>query len=142
VAPYQPPELKRETTMGNYNTYTIPVRRGHLLRSLLIGCLATCSVAITLAASAAERTVSGHIREIGPSEFVSVPLYKSKIIEVQTTVKKLSVGNPEVADILILRANQVYVVGKELAPPTWCCGTGANGSFPISISRSPMMPRP
>ena len=29
-------------------------------------------------------------------------------------VKKLSVGNPKIADILILRANQVYVVGKAL----------------------------
>ncbi len=126
VAPYRPPELKRETIMINYNANTIPVRTGHLLRSLLIGCLASCSVAITLAASAAERTVSGHIREIGPSEFVSVPLYKSKIIEVQTTVKKLSVGNPEVADILILRANQVYVVGKELGTTNVVLWDGAN----------------
>ena len=43
-----------------------------------------------------------------------MPLYKSKIIEVQEPVKKLSVGNPDIADILILRSNQVYVVGKNL----------------------------
>jgi pilus assembly protein CpaC len=105
---------ERETIMGKNNIHTIPVARGHLLHSLLIGWLATCSLGFTLPAAAAERTVSGQIREIGPSESVSVPLYKSKIIEVEKPVKKLSVGNPEIADILILRANQVYVVGKNL----------------------------
>jgi pilus assembly protein CpaC len=84
------------------------------LRGLFIGWVAFSSLAIPNATMAAERTLSGAIREIGPSEAVSVPLYKSKIIEVATPVRKLSVGNPDIADILILRANQVYVVGKAL----------------------------
>jgi pilus assembly protein CpaC len=112
--PGLPPELKRETIMGNKKTHNLPAGMGRLLHCVLIGWLAASSLGFTPAAQAAERTISGSIREIGPSEFVSVPLYKSKIIEVQTPVKKLSVGNPDIADILILRANQVYVVGKEL----------------------------
>lgn len=99
--------------MGN-DTHTTPTGTQLLLRTLLIGWLAACSAVFSPTTVAAERTASGQIREIGPSEFVSVPLFKSRIIEVQTPVKKLSVGNPKIADILILRANQVYVVGKKL----------------------------
>jgi len=100
--------------MGHKYTHIKLNQGGRLLRSILIGWIAFCGVGLTAPAVAAERTISGSIKEIGPSEFVSVPLYKSKIIEVQKSVKKLSVGNPEIADILILRANQVYVVGKSL----------------------------
>jgi len=100
--------------MDKKNTHITQAGRGHLLRGILIGWLAVCGAGFTAVTSAAEKSISGSIREIGPSEFVSVPLYKSRIIEVRTPVKKLSVGNPEIADILILRANQVYVVGKEL----------------------------
>ena len=100
--------------MRNENTHFKLNRAGYLLRGVLIGWLAFSGLGLTATATAAERTISGSIKEIGPSEFVSVPLYKSKIIEVQKNVKKLSVGNPEIADILILRSNQVYVVGKSL----------------------------
>lgn len=100
--------------MGHNNTHVTLNLRGRLLQGVLIGWLACCGLGVTAPATAAERTTSGTIREIGPSEFVSVPLYKSKIIEVQEPVKKLSVGNPDIADILILRSNQVYVVGKNL----------------------------
>jgi len=100
--------------MRNVNIHSRLQQGGRLLRGVLIGWVAICGLGLTAPATAAERTISGSIREIGPSEFVSVPLYKSKIIEVQKPVKKLSVGNPEIADILILRSNQVYVVGKSL----------------------------
>lgn len=45
---------------------------------------------------------------------VQVPLHKSRVLSVQRAIKKISVGNPQVADILILRSRQVYVVGKSL----------------------------
>ncbi len=43
-----------------------------------------------------------------------VPLNKSRVIQLQAPVKKISVGNPEIADILTLRARQLYVLGKSL----------------------------
>lgn len=100
--------------MGHKHSHIKLNQGGQLLRGLLIGWIAFCGLGLTAPVAAAERTISGSIREIGPNESVSVPLYKSKIIEVQKSVKKLSVGNPDIADILILRANQVYVVGKSL----------------------------
>jgi pilus assembly protein CpaC len=54
----------------------------------------------------------------GPAEMRSqslqVPLYKSQLIRVAAPATRVSVGNPDVADILILRATQLYVLGKDL----------------------------
>ena len=113
--------------MGHKHTHIELNQGGRLLRGLLIAWIAVCGLGLTAPVAAAERSVSGSIKEIGPNEFVSVPLYKSKIIEVQKPVKKLSVGNPDIADILILRANQVYVVGKTLPIQ---CAYSISGKLP------------
>ncbi|MCO4757882.1 MAG: type II and III secretion system protein family protein [Oceanospirillaceae bacterium] len=46
------------------------------------------------------------------AQTVNVPLYKSRIIQLGGPVHKISVGNKEVADILVMRSNQVYIVGN------------------------------
>jgi pilus assembly protein CpaC len=48
------------------------------------------------------------------SKFLTVPLYKSRLIALDAPATRVSVGNPDVADILILRASQLYVLGKDL----------------------------
>ena len=45
---------------------------------------------------------------------LEVSLYKSKVVEMDGVAKRISIGNPGVADILILRGRQLYVVGKAL----------------------------
>lgn len=45
---------------------------------------------------------------------MQVPLYKSQLIRLAAPAARVSVGNPDVADILILRATQLYVLGKDL----------------------------
>jgi len=45
---------------------------------------------------------------------ISVPQNKSRLVEIPGSAKKISVGNPNVADILILRSNKIYVLGKQL----------------------------
>jgi pilus assembly protein CpaC len=45
---------------------------------------------------------------------VSVPLYKSVVLDLSGPANRVSIGNPDIADILILRANQLYVLGKDL----------------------------
>jgi pilus assembly protein CpaC len=52
-------------------------------------------------------------------EFVSdenftVPLYKSRVMPLSAAASRVSVGNPDIADILILRASQIYILGKDL----------------------------
>jgi pilus assembly protein CpaC len=43
-----------------------------------------------------------------------VPLYKSHILKLNRRVKKISIGNPDIADILIMRSDQLYVLGRGL----------------------------
>jgi pilus assembly protein CpaC len=43
-----------------------------------------------------------------------VPLYKSHILELNTPVKKISIGNPDIADILIMQSGQLYILGRGL----------------------------
>ncbi|MDD1823845.1 type II and III secretion system protein family protein [Photobacterium sp. ZSDE20] len=48
------------------------------------------------------------------TQSISVPHNKSRLVEIPGSAKKISVGNPDVADILILRSNKIYVLGKQL----------------------------
>jgi len=43
-----------------------------------------------------------------------VPLYKSGVLALAEPAARISVGNPDIADILILRSTQLYVLGKDL----------------------------
>ena len=63
------------------------------------------------AASAQEAEALG--RTMTPLSVV-VPLYKSRVMNLSAPAARVSVGNPDVADILILRASQLYVLGKDL----------------------------
>src|SRR4030095_4989609 len=45
---------------------------------------------------------------------LAVPLFKSRVVQLDEPAARVSVGNPDVADILILRATQLYVLGKDL----------------------------
>jgi pilus assembly protein CpaC len=48
------------------------------------------------------------------SSLVNVPIFKSKVIQMKKAVHRVSVGNPQISDILILRSKQLYIVGKQL----------------------------
>lgn len=50
----------------------------------------------------------------GADNALSVPLYKSRVVSLDAPAKRISVGNPQIADILILRSTQLYVLGKDL----------------------------
>lgn len=50
----------------------------------------------------------------GGNEALVVPLYKSRVVRLDEPAARVSVGNPDIADILILRSTQLYVLGKDL----------------------------
>ncbi len=50
----------------------------------------------------------------GSENSMSVPLYKSRVVALNAPAARVSVGNPDVADILILQSTQLYVLGKDL----------------------------
>jgi pilus assembly protein CpaC len=43
-----------------------------------------------------------------------VPLYKSEIVRLTVPAARVSVGNPDIADLIILQSTQLYVLGKDL----------------------------
>lgn len=45
---------------------------------------------------------------------LSVPLFQSDILTLSKSPSRVSVGNPDIADIVLLRGGQVHVVGKAL----------------------------
>ncbi|WP_068545745.1 type II and III secretion system protein family protein [Thalassotalea crassostreae] len=45
---------------------------------------------------------------------IKVPIFKSRNLKMKTLVHRVSVGNPDIADILVLREDELYVVGKTL----------------------------
>ena len=50
----------------------------------------------------------------GAENAMTVPLYKSRVVSLDSPAARVSVGNPDVADILILQSTQLYVLGKDL----------------------------
>ena len=50
----------------------------------------------------------------GSENSMSVPLFKSRVVALNTSAARVSVGNPDIADILIIQSTQLYVLGKDL----------------------------
>jgi len=45
---------------------------------------------------------------------IQVPIYKSRVLATRAAVKRISVGNPEIADILVTSPTQLYLLGRKL----------------------------
>ena len=68
---------------------------------------------------------------------LEISLYKSKVVEMDGVAKRISIGNPGVADILILRGRQLYVVGKALGTTNvvvWDSRDDVIASFNVEVT--------
>ena len=45
---------------------------------------------------------------------IQVPIFKSRVLATRAPVKKVSVGNPDIADILVTSPTQLYLLGRSL----------------------------
>ncbi len=68
------------------------------MRALLIGLAATTASVEAPAQDAADQV----IRATRSTTF-SVPIYKSRIVDLPGPVKRVSIGNPDIADVLLTR---------------------------------------
>jgi pilus assembly protein CpaC len=78
----------------------------------------TAMLAILLGATAAEAQTPVEIDPMGSElihagEFV-VPINKSQVLKVDQPFTELLIGNPEIADVVALTNQSVYVLGKQL----------------------------
>ena len=62
--------------------------------------------------------ISSTVLAGGPTQLINdefkVPIFKSRNLTMNQAVSRVSIGNDKIADILILRAKELYIVGKTL----------------------------
>lgn len=82
-----------------------------------LGFLALLLLAWTLQSAplvAAQPPVMASPMPIGNTGRIQVPIYKARILTTRAPVKRISVGNPEVADLLMTSPTQLYLLGRSL----------------------------
>ena len=73
----------------------------------------------------------------GAENSMIVPLFKSRIVSLNAPATRISVGNPDIADIVIVRSTQLYVLGKDLGTTNillWDRGDNLIGTLNIEVS--------
>lgn len=79
-----------------------------------LGAYALCLIgacALALAARAAD-PASGPAAS--RTDSIEVPLYKSRVLATRGVVRKVSVGNPQIADVLVTNPRELYLLGRSL----------------------------
>jgi pilus assembly protein CpaC len=69
---------------------------------------------LTAAAAHAVNATGDHLIYAGEHTAISVPIYESRIVELPAPVSRVTIGNPDIADVLIFNAAELYVLGKDL----------------------------
>jgi len=90
----------------------LPTKTKHQRNSLVA--LLLISAALISGQALGQVTNSSQQLGRGAERALMVPLYKSRVVALDAPAKRISVGNPAIADILILRSTQLYVLGKDL----------------------------
>jgi pilus assembly protein CpaC len=86
----------------------------NILASRIVGLtLAFALMLMTVNAWAQNANTRVRLGQGGTQDLV-VPLFKSNVVELDREAARISVGSPDIADILILRATQLYVLGKDI----------------------------
>src|SRR5688572_28507935 len=50
----------------------------------------------------------------GASIELTVPLFKSRVLSLDSPTGRVAVGNPDVADIVVILPTELYVLGKDI----------------------------
>ncbi|WP_198683438.1 type II and III secretion system protein family protein [Peristeroidobacter agariperforans] len=79
------------------------------MSALLIGL-----TAMTASVEAPAQDAADQVIRATRSTTFSVPIYKSRIVDLPEAVKRVSIGNPDIADVLLLGDDGLYVLGKDL----------------------------
>lgn len=77
--------------------------------ALLLGLTAS-----TVAAQGTTQETTDQIIRATRSTTFSVPIFKSRVVDLPEPVRRVSIGNPDIADVLLLGNDGLYVLGKDL----------------------------
>ena len=70
--------------------------------------------ALTTTPQAVAQEMADQVVRATRSTTFSVPIFKSRIVDLPEPVKRVSIGNPDIADVLLLGDDGLYVLGKDL----------------------------
>jgi pilus assembly protein CpaC len=75
---------------------------------------------------------------VGGGEAINlvVPIFKSRIVTVAGPANRISVANPDIADIVVISPSQLYVLGKDIGNTNVLLWDGANhliGSIAVEV---------
>lgn len=82
--------------------------------ALLLGLTATSTVMAQAPAQGTTPETSDQVIRATRSTTFSVPIFKSRVVDLPEPVKRVSIGNPDIADVLLLGDDGLYVLGKDL----------------------------
>lgn len=96
-------------------------------------------VALTCLVTASHSTAQEQLARLGggSENSMAVPLFKSRVVALNTPAARVSVGNPDVADILIIQSTQLYVLGKDLGTTNvllWDREDGLIGTVNVEVT--------
>jgi Flp pilus assembly protein CpaB len=115
---HQCPQLRVDDLKRAMRTHTI-TRNNIMMRMPLS--LRICGVIVPLllglgagaTVSAQEASEEGAVHA-ERSTSLTVPIYKSRVVTLSAAAKRISIGNPDIADVLIIGAGELYILGKDL----------------------------
>jgi pilus assembly protein CpaC len=81
--------------------------------ALLLGLTALTVTAQVPAQGTMQEPTDQIIRATRSTTF-SVPIFKSRVVDLPEPVKRVSIGNPDIADVLLLGEDGLYVLAKDL----------------------------
>lgn len=84
------------------------------MNNRIAAALAIVIGSLALGAGAQTRGADTPAKRATVNAVYEVPLYKSTVVPLERQAVRVSVGNPGVADILVIRNRELYVVGKAL----------------------------
>lgn len=97
------------------------------MRSIRVMSSALLLVGVCLALPLAQATESAvTAMPAANTGSIEVPIYKSRVLSTRAPVKRISVGNPEIADILITSPTQLYLLGRSLGSTNVLLWDGGN----------------
>jgi pilus assembly protein CpaC len=85
-----------------------------LLAALGLGLAAVAGAQSKLPTAAGTAVAQPPLLAGGSSIDLAVPLYQSRVVTVSTPANRVSVANPDVADIVVISPTELYVLGKDL----------------------------
>jgi Flp pilus assembly secretin CpaC len=72
----------------------------------------------------------------GDSIDLFVPLFKSRVVTVAGPAHRISVGSPDIADIVVISPSQLYVLGKDIGTTNvllWDSGNRLIGTISVEV---------